>query len=255
MENELKINDQEKDLLLKDLCARLPYGEWRVIPDYPNYAANSLGKIANIKTGKLRKFSNHKGYVQCMVRKDGKSYNKFVHRLIANAFLPTPQEGQVIDHINGIRDDNRVENLRWCSVDENLHFPLAIKNREHLKKQCSQYHLDGTLITSFNSVFEAATALNLNSGAINNCCIGRKLTCGGFQWRYGCNDTNIEAVRKNKRNIQVAQCDELGNIIKTYPSCNSAAKSNGLTHQVINECVNGKRKSAYGGFIWKKLSK
>ena len=240
-------------LLLKDLSARLPYGEWKVIPDYPNYAANSLGKIANIKTGQLRKFSNHKGYVQCMVRKDGKSYNRLVHRLIANAFLPPPQEGQVIDHINGIRNDNRVENLRWCSMDENLHFPLAIKNREHLKEQCSQYHLDGTFITSFSSIFEASAKLNLSSGAISNCCVGHKLTCGGFQWRYGCNDTNIEPVRENKRNIQVAQCDEFGNIIKTYPSCNTAAKSNGLTQQVINECVNGKRKSAYGGFIWKKV--
>ena len=68
----LLIMTQDKELLLKDLCARLPYGEWRVIPDYPNYAANSLGEIANINTGKLRKFSNHKGYVQCMVRKKRK---------------------------------------------------------------------------------------------------------------------------------------------------------------------------------------
>ena len=188
----------KKELLLKDLCDRLPYAEWRVIPDYPNYAANSLGEIANINTGKLRKFSNHKGYVQCMVRKDGKPYNRLVHRLIANAFLPPPQEGQVIDHINGIRNDNRVENLRWCSVDENLHFPLAIKNRGHLKEQCSQYHLDGTFITSFNSIFEAVTKLNLNSGSISNCCIGHKLTCGGFQWRYGCNDTNIDLLGEIK---------------------------------------------------------
>ena len=47
-----------------------------------------------------------------MVRKDGKSYNKFVHRLVASAFLPKSSIGCVIDHINGIRDDNRVENLR-----------------------------------------------------------------------------------------------------------------------------------------------
>ena len=51
----------------------------------------------------------------------------------------------------------------------------------------------------------------------------------------------------------MAKCDEFGNIINTYPSCNSAAKSNGLTQQVINECVNGKRKSTYGGFIWKRV--
>lgn len=51
----------------------------------------------------------------------------------------------------------------------------------------------------------------------------------------------------------VAECDEFGNIIKTYHSCHSAAKSNGLIHQVINECVTGKRKSAYGVFIWKMI--
>ena len=47
-----------------------------------------------------------------MVRKDGKKYNRFVHRLVANAFLPKPNEDQIIDHINGIRNDNRPENLR-----------------------------------------------------------------------------------------------------------------------------------------------
>lgn len=242
----------EKELL-KEIGKKYPYGEWKIIPDYPDYAVCSSGQIVNLKTNKLRKFSNHKGYSQCMVRRDGKSYNRFVHRLVANAFLPKPLNGQIIDHINGIRNDNRVENLRWCTINENLHFLLAVKNREYLRKHCSQYNIDGTYITSFKSIFEASKILNLNSGSINNCCIGRKLTCGGFQWKYGINKTNILPVRDNKRNIKVAKCDENGNVLQIFSSCNNAAKSTGLTQQVINECVNGKRKTLYGGFLWKRI--
>lgn len=241
----------EKDLLER-IYEKHPYGEWKIIPDYPNYAACSTGQIANLKTGKLRKFSNHKGYRQCMVRKDGKKYNRFVHRLVANAFLPKPNEDQIIDHINGIRNDNRPENLRWCTVDENLHFPLAVKNRDHLRKPCSQYDLHGKYIKSFNSIFEASENLKLSSGSIYNCCVNKKLTCGGFQWRFGGNTNDIDPVRENKRNIKVAQYDEDNNLIKVYSSCNNAAKNTGLTQQVINECVNGKRKTPYGGFWWRK---
>jgi transposase len=122
------MKQEDKQLLLKDLCARLPQEEWRIIPDFPEYAVSNKGNIATLKTGKLRKFSDHKRYKQCMLRKDGKAYNRFVHRLVANAFLPLPEEGQVIDHINGIRDDNRAANLRWCTTQMNTQYAVEKGN-------------------------------------------------------------------------------------------------------------------------------
>lgn len=247
------MKQEDKQLLLKDLCSRLPQEEWRIIPDYPEYAVSNKGNIVTLKTGKLRKFSDHKGYKQCMLRKDGKAYNKFVHRLVANAFLSTPQEGQIIDHINGVRDDNRVENLRWCSQDENLHFPLAKEHREHLCKVCSQYNLDGTYVATYKSSFEAEKITGIKCGSIDNCCKGKKLSCGGFQWEYGESTESISPIRQSMRKICVAKYDEQGNFITAYSSCREAARENNLTFQVISECINGKRKTSYGGFVWKKL--
>jgi hypothetical protein len=247
------MTQEEKQLLLKDLCARLPYEEWRIIPDYPEYAVSNKGNVVTLKTGKLRKCSDHKGYKQCMLRKDGKAYNRFVHRLVASAFLHAPQECQVIDHINGIRDDNRVENLRWCSQDENLHFPLAKEHREHLCRICSQYNLDGTYVATYKSSFEAERITGIKSGSIDNCCKTKKLSCGGFQWKYGDSTDNIPPIRKSKRKIGVAKYDEQDNFITAYGSCREAARENNLSFQAISECINGKRKTSYGGFIWKKL--
>lgn len=247
------MTQNDKELLLKDLCARLSQEEWRIIPDFPEYAVSNKGNIATLKTGKLRRFSDHKGYKQCMLRKDGKAYNRFVHRLVANAFLPLPEEGQVIDHINGIRDDNHVENIRWCSVDENLHFPLAKKHREHLQKPCCQYGLDGSFIALYKSAFEAGEKTGVKCGSIDNCCKGKKLSAGGFQWKYSTSTDNIEPIRASRRKICVAQYDKDGNFITAYSSCREAAKTNNLTFQVISDCINNKRKTLYGGFVWKKL--
>jgi len=245
---------QDKEPLMRDICSRLPGQEWRVIPDYPDYAVSNMGNVITIKTGRLRRLSNHKGYKQCMLRKDGKAYNRFVHRLVANAFLPIPEEGQVIDHVNGIRDDNRVENLRWCSIDENLHFPLARQHREHLQKPCCQYELDGTFISAFSSSFEAEKKTGVKCGSIDNCCKGRKLSAGGYQWQYFNSLDNIEPVRKSKRKVGVAQYSVDNELVATYSSCREAARNNGLTVQVISECINEKRKTSYEGFIWKRLT-
>lgn len=248
------MTQEEKQLLLIDLCARLPGQEWRIIPDYPEYAVSNIGNIATIKTGKLRSLSNHKGYKQCMLRKDGKAYNRFVHRLVASAFLPAPEKGQVIDHINGIRNDNRVENLRWCSVTDNLHFPLARQHREHLQKPCCQYNLDGSFISKFNSSFEAGEKTGIACGSIDNCCKGKKLSAGGYQWRYAISSDNIEPIRDSERKVAVAQYREDNTMVAVYSSCREAARKNNLTVQVISECINGKRKTSYGGFIWKRIT-
>lgn len=245
---------EEKQLLLIDLCARLPEQEWRIIPDYPEYAVSNIGNIATIKTGKLRSLSNHKGYKQCMLRKNGKAYNRFVHRLVASAFLPIPEEGQVIDHINGIRSDNRVDNLRWCSIYDNLHFPLARQHREYLQKPCCQYRLDGSFVSKFNSSFEAGEKTGIACGSIDNCCKMKKLSAGGYQWRYSNSSDDIEPVRSPKRKVGVAQYGEDNTLIATYSSCREAARKNNLIVQVISGCINGKRKTSYGGFIWKRIT-
>ena len=90
--------------------------EYKIIKNFENYLVSNFGNIKNNKTNRLLKQHNHtKGYKQIEI--SGKK--KFIHRLVAEAFIPNPENKPCVDHINNIRDDNRLENLRFASYIEN----------------------------------------------------------------------------------------------------------------------------------------
>lgn len=110
--------------------------EWKSLEfsGLPQYSISNLGRIKHNKTGCIRNLKpNHKGYIRFL--------GKRVHRLVAEAFIPKPDGKDEIDHINGVKDDNRVSNLRWVSHKENMNNPLVLSkfhsrqlSEEHKKK-------------------------------------------------------------------------------------------------------------------------
>ena len=70
---------------------------------------------------------NDKGYFRCNLKNEGKRYDFTIHKLVALAFIPNEENKPFINHKNGIKTDNRVENLEWCSASENV--THAVKNR------------------------------------------------------------------------------------------------------------------------------
>ena len=117
--------------------------EWKKIDGYENYSVSSEGIIRNDNTGRiLKKFKCEDGYEKIQLCKNRKIKNFKVHRLVAEAFIPNPFRLPCVDHINTIRYDNRVENLRWCTQKENCNNPLSIKNNSKAKKgkQFSEEH-------------------------------------------------------------------------------------------------------------------
>ena len=99
---------------------------WKDIPDYEGlYQVSNLGNIKslnynNTKKEKLLKTKHDKrGYLAIELRNKGKRYYTRVHRLVAMAFIPNPNNYPQVNHINGIKSDNRVYNLEWCSVSKN----------------------------------------------------------------------------------------------------------------------------------------
>ena len=181
--------------------------EWVVCKDYPSYMINRKGETKSLLTNKILKPAKVKtGYMCVSLRKNGESKTVRVHRLLAKAFIPNPDNKPHVDHINGVRDDNRLENLRWCTNQENQNFELArINNSRALtgKKQSpetiakrtktlqkirgvrvEQYTLDGQYIQTFNSANEVQRLLGIWSAGVLKCCEGKFKSSKGFIWKY-----------------------------------------------------------------------
>lgn len=102
--------------------------EWRPVVGFEDmYMVSNDGHIRNIKRQHdlVPELSN--GYYRVCLSSNGKTTHKFVHRVVAEAFIPNPDNKPFIDHINGIRNDNRIENLRWCTSKENSNNPVTRK--------------------------------------------------------------------------------------------------------------------------------
>jgi len=109
-----------------------------------NHQVSSTGLIRNKKSGRLLKpWKNSKGYYVVRLSLGGK--NKFVHRIVAFAFIPMIPGKLIINHKNGIPSDNRVENLEWCDKSYNFHHAVKIglcdgkPNIGHINSQGSKH--------------------------------------------------------------------------------------------------------------------
>ena len=95
---------------------------WKDIEGYENlYQVSNLGRVKSTRTNKIRKLSlGPRGYYACELCVDYNRDNRMVHNLVAKAFIPNPENKSLVNHINGIKTDNRVENLEWCTNSENV---------------------------------------------------------------------------------------------------------------------------------------
>lgn len=153
---------------------------WKILKDFPNYSVSSLGRVKNNKTKKfLLPCECENGYFYVSLCRQGKRKSIAVHRLVAIAFIPNFQGKREVNHINGDKSDNSVENLEWTTSSENKIHAASVLGKYKAKKVLC---VESGIV--FGSVREAANFIQKSYCHLNDCLRGRYPTCAGLHWKY-----------------------------------------------------------------------
>lgn len=241
---------------------------WKKINGFDNYLISNIGRVLNNKTNTYKiPTPNEKGYMRVFLRKNNKNYTKYVHRLVAEAFIPNPENKPTVNHEDGNKENNDVLNLTWATQKEQMEHALKIGlikvgeknpcfgrklsnetieklkikrnlNKDLFNKPINQYELNGTYIKTWDSINDAIKFYN--NKAIEFCCKGRRKSASGYQWRfYNGNIDNIEPKTQNQNETHVIQCDLNGNPIKKFLTIRQACEEvNAKSSNIVMCCKN-----------------
>lgn len=192
---------------------------WKSIAGYEGlYEVSNRGQVRSVvRTSKrngnttktvqstvLRIQQQSNGYLKVSLCKDGKARDFRVHRLVASAFIPNPDNLPEVNHLNEDKSDNRVENLCWSSHRDNIMHGTQLKrgvaNRNQrgelngmfgrkgalspVAKRVIQSDSNGKVVAEYSSIREAAKAIGRTPGSITNAIVGRTSNCAGYTWKY-----------------------------------------------------------------------
>ena len=161
---------------------------WKDIKGYEGeYQVSSLGRVKSLKRNKIRILwiNRRNGYAYVTLSKNNIIKNARVHRLVADAFLPEDLSRPFINHKDGRKANNRLDNLERCTASENLKHAYSIGLKDAPKsRKVYQFDLNGKLLAMWDSETEAAKAHNIHQPNIDKVCRGQRKTAGGYVWRF-----------------------------------------------------------------------
>lgn len=183
--------------------------KWKPIKGYENcYLISTFGRIITLARNGIPNTKIISGtkcgrYERIGLRKNGVRKHFSVHRLVADTFIPNPNNLPQVDHINGNCFDNRVVNLRWATAKENIRNPITfarykqkmVERRDNEScKAVSQYSKDGILITTFQSIREAERITGIPHSNISAAAFNKRRkhgdhfatirSAGGYLWKF-----------------------------------------------------------------------
>lgn len=161
---------------------------WKDIKDYEGlYQINNYGIIKSLPKQdgfyylkeKILKPVNNYGYLRIILTKNKFKKNHFIHKLVAETFIPNPNKYPIVNHIDGNKQNNCVDNLEWCNHKKNTEH--AVRNNLIKHHKIAQYNKSGDLIKIYDSRYDIK---NIDSSSITKVCNGKRKTAGGYIWKY-----------------------------------------------------------------------
>lgn len=178
---------------------------WKEITEYEGlYAVSCNGSVRSLRSGRnLTQRDDGHGYSNVTLTVNYNQKNKKVHRLVAEEFIPNPENKKTINHIDGNKNNNNITNLEWATYSENHKhaYRTGLKNVSEKQREAArntgrntknliskirnvEMIKDGIEVMRFESGAEAGRYFGVTSGAIFRACKNKGSKCKGYEWRY-----------------------------------------------------------------------
>ena len=178
--------------------------QWKPIPGYENvYEVSDMGRVRRLEAkdtnGRtcraqiIKPIVQHSNYCHVGLWRGQKCEQRRVHRLVAQAFIPNPENKPTVNHLNEDKQDNRACNLEWATVQENTVYGSCIERRTANRRADAPNRRMAVIGTDkdgiehrFDSITNALVAVGASKrdGGISKCCKGKRKTAFGYTWRY-----------------------------------------------------------------------
>lgn len=179
--------------------------EWKPIPDYEGYyEVSNMGGIRSVDRvvtysngtkrlhrGRILKHEiNYKGYHRVRLSKGSKTKHLSVHQVVAQAFIPNPHGYTQVNHIDEDKDNNRVDNLEWCTVAYNNKYGNRINNSVNtyksntdLGRHVLRCDMNNNVLQEYRSTYEVQKLFGKSHSYIKKCCDDNKVAYG-YKWKW-----------------------------------------------------------------------
>ena len=233
---------------------------WKDVPNFEGiYQVSNLGNVkslsrciihrgnvSHINEKIMKPFINRGGYKCIKLSKNQKYYPIKVHRLVALAFIPNPNNYEFVNHKDENKQNNIVSNLEWCTKKYNNEYG----SKALWKRKVYKYDLSGTFLDSYESVVDASKANKIPVSSIRSTCNGSRITTHGFIFVFNKSDIlkQLNKLEKSKP-IGVAVYDLSGNLIEKFNCISDACKEYNVTKSSIHRCCKHQSKQCKG-YYW-----
>lgn len=171
---------------------------WKSHPDIDKIEVSSFGRVRSVKRYYYKINPINSGYLKIQFSMNGKRINKLVHRLVAQAFIPNPNDLPEVNHKDGDRMNNNVDNIEWCTHEENIAYREKYGKAQN--KPVFAINLSTLEVSQFRSQHEAGRELGVSQQSVSSVIKGKRKQTGGY-WFVNADDKAVDIVKQNLHDI------------------------------------------------------